>query len=96
MVQFDAVGQRFRLIGKDKHECTVTITDTDYDTPHTLVVAKVIPLQTGFRLVVNTQNKKDQFLEQYSLALQTAMWPCVQPTRSLPEFEAYRTKLLIE
>lgn len=96
MVQFDGVGRRFRLVGRDKHECKVTITDTDCDTPHTTVVAKVIPLSTGFRLVLNIQDQGDEFLEQYLLALETALWACIHPTPNQPQFDAYRKKLGIE
>ena len=95
MVQFDAVGQRFRLIGKQKSTCTLQVLSTDADMPHTTVVARVVPLLTGFRLVLYIEGEDDDLLEEYRSALEIGLWPCVhaRPVTQDPALVLYREKL---
>lgn len=102
MVNFEGLGQRFRLIGKRRNMCTVTIANKDSDIPHTTIVAKVIPLLLkGFRLVLYMEGEDDELLEELKPALEIGLWPCVETLQhqlgstlvDKPEFVLYRRKL---
>jgi hypothetical protein len=101
VIQFDAMGQRFRLIGKHMYTSKLTVADTDTQTdlPHTTVMAHVLPLATGFRLVLDVEGDGEELLQDYQSALEAGLWPCVSgdwPVVELHPLRLYRDKLGID
>jgi hypothetical protein len=92
MVHFDAMGKHFCLIAKEKDKCTLMVTDD----VSTTIVAKVIPLKKGCRLVLTIEGHTDEHLHCYYSALKAGLWPCVMTdnlTDELDGLKLYRQKL---
>ena len=95
MVQFDALGRRFLLLGEDPSVSRVTISIDDNE-PHTTIQASILNLPQGIRLMLYVDGEGEHLLEECRRALQVGLWSSVETPPQHPVLKSYRTKLGIQ
>ena len=97
MVQFDVLGQRLRLIGKQPDMATITIGSPDSEIPHTTLVAAIRPISaSGFVLVLNIESSYSFDTFGLKAAVEGGLWSCVDEISSLrtnPVLQQYRDRV---